>query len=63
MNSSNGVLIFISTVILYWGIFFAYLAEVRVSDSEAIIGVMFGFLIPLIILKYLTDKCQWDWTS
>ena len=62
MKTSNGMLIFFSTVVLYWGLFFAYIAEVRTSTSEGIIGVMFGLLIPILVLKYVNDKCEWDWS-
>jgi len=45
MKTSNGMLIFFSTAVLYWGFFLAYIAEVGASMSEGIIGTMFGLLI------------------
>jgi len=62
ITTSTGALIFFSTVIIYWGIFIYYVVDIGISQGEGVIGIMFGFLIPLIIVKYLSDKCQWDWT-
>ena len=62
MKTSNGMLIFFSSVVIYWGLFFAYIAEVGASTSEGVIGVMFGLLIPILILRYVNDKCEWDWS-
>lgn len=62
ITTSTGALIFFSSVIVYWGLFLSYIASVKVYENEVIIGVMFGILIPLIILKYISDKCEWDWS-
>ena len=62
MRDSNAVLIFILTVLVYWCLFFYYIAEEGVTQGEGVLGVMFGFAIPLVVLKYLSDKCNWDWS-
>ena len=62
MKTSNGLLIFFSATILYWGLFLAYVAEVGITDGEGVVGIMLGLLIPLVMLKYVNDKCEWDWS-
>ena len=62
MNSSNGVLIVLSSIIIYWCLFIYYAIDVGMSQGQAVIGVMFGFLIPLIILKWVHAQCDWDWS-
>ncbi len=62
MRDSNAVLIFTSTVLFYWGLFIYYAVEEGMSQGEGVLGVMFGILIPVVVLKYLSDICDWDWS-
>lgn len=63
MDTSSGVLIWASVVITYWGLFVYAVADIGMTEGQGILVAMFGFLIPLVLLKFLTDKCNWDWTS
>ena len=61
MKSSNGLLIFFSSIIIYWGLFIYYAVDIGMTNGEGVLGVMLGILLPLILLKWLHEQCDWDW--